>query len=218
MYDLVLTKVRSDRPWPFKEMLQELSEALDGIDAALNNNKVFPVNDSKPTQDIDDGSSINFDRLFRRNRFIDLTVGLELFYQRALQGQRFTPQQTQKWRDWLAETRGAIETVDDGVISWPPPFSDETRRSWQQASSELSSRPEAMEDAYVGVALSLVLVGSADGDVSDRDCNAARSFVVKAEDNAPSYFSAGRLDADDKGTYKGFLEQVKIAVEGRCKS
>lgn len=201
VYAAVEAKVESEQPWPFDHMYEQVANLLS---------------DTRRVVDTTDLSG-SARAVGRRNRLIDLSLGLQLFYQRALSGQRFSPAQIQSWLEWLKETRAALSLLESVGSSANPYIDDSEKAAWRDARETIENDPAVVQDAATAAALSSVLLPAQSDGTTSTDCLAARSLMDFASSRNLEHFYGGLgFDPDEKATYKGLIDQMKARVESEC--
>ena len=224
-YAVVDAKIQSGRPWPLDDVVGDLESALDDLDSILRSSHLKTVAAKSYVRPLDpmrtDLENLwdQTQHVYRRNEIIDLSLGLEAYYQRALAGETLNRRHLAQWTAWLSRLRSILAVVEDaGAKSSPHAMASDDVARWLEARGELDDNPDALEDAVTSVALSIVLLPRQTGSPSSADCAAAREMhEFAAGDVLARLLKRGDyLGSEEKATYRGFLIQIKNRIEAEC--
>jgi hypothetical protein len=216
-YYLSDAKLKSDKPWPLDEKVEELDFAMAGADymidmsrkkidaARLTAAKVGKKGNTTPYEGIV--------KVYFVNKFIFLTQYLETFYQQSLSGEVLSEHDRYKWArsykqmESVLNLRGLGTSLDLDNIGGAV-LTAQDIAEWRN----ISVIPQIQFNARVGLALSAIMLTERRSRATPQACALGRYYLREANGMLADLSS----HEGEKSRLRAFLLQIEARVKASC--
>jgi hypothetical protein len=206
-YQTADAQLQSFESWPVDTILTNLDFSAKSLDALISKTAGLIPNEPVPKEPVSKqpaktqkpvaADPEDFFGIVNRNLMILLSTRLGLFNQRALAGEALAQVSRE---DWLRTYSRVVANLDArfeapilAMDNLPPvKINDKSRVRWPS----IEIPPEYLVDVDLATAISSILLGQTQGNVSALSCNTALYYLNKANGNAKAFIDKGYHDAD----------------------
>lgn len=211
-YQLADAKMRSNLSWPIDDAVADIDKILLATQRAL---EIFKM---KRRAYHADNEKVNIETNIIEvyNTFLvqNFARGLEIYYRRAMQGDKINKIQIDHWRNWLGKSRAYLSIIENFYfVHKIEPYALDAEDRHDLLISAPKIPASAILDLEIGTALSLVLIPRYDGQDAGGDCVQARELIdhARREDRLKAIYTD-----EDLPTINGVLEEFGSQIDAAC--